>query len=196
MLPAEKPFFFTEKCFVASPPRKSAPMEVGVTANFLNVWVPLLLASNVSSCCAPISEPSRATYSLIRGLGHVPSVTALVVHSKCRLVVAIPSDTKLLRRKYNSLRVIFRNFEAILCPQDLGRTLKSTWIRGVPKSEFFERAFAPLSSHPFSLISPSSFPFGPCSVSRHFSPLHLPLYPPFLTPGKLRFRYPSDLGTL
>ena len=32
-------------------------------------------------------------------------------------------------------------------------------------------------------------PFRPCSFFHHFSPLHLPLYPPF-TPGKLRFRYP------
>ena len=50
-------------------------------------------------------------------------------------------------------------------------------------------------------------PFFPC-FSPHLSlqalftlPRPLPstpplLYPPFLTPGKLRFRYPSDLGTL
>ena len=39
--------------------------------------------------------------------------------------------------------------------------------------------------------------FGPLSC-HHFFPLHLPLYSPlfFLTPGKLRFRYPSDLGAL
>ena len=45
----------------------------------------------------------------------------------------------------------------------------------------------PIPSHPFSLIFPSSLPFSPYSLSHHFSPLHLPLYPPFLTPGKLRF---------
>ena len=69
----------------------------------------------------------------------------------------------------------------------IGRPLKSTKIRGVPKSEFFECDFGPLSSHPFSLIFPPSFPFRPCSLSHHFFPLHLPLYPPF---GEK-----SDLGT-
>ena len=73
---------------------------------------------------------------------------------------------------------------------------KSTQIRRVPKSEFFECAFGPLSSHPFSLISPPLSPASPV----HFpttSPLFtFPFIPPFLTPGKLRFRYPSDLGTL
>ena len=79
----------------------------------------------------------------------------------------------------------------------LARTLKSTQIRRVPKSEFFECTFGPLSSHPFSLIFPPSFPFRPCSLSHHSSPLHTSLFiPPFLSPGKLRFRYPSDLGTL
>ena len=58
-------------------------------------------------------------------------------------------------------------------------------------------AFGPLSSHPFSLIFPPSFSFKPCSLSHHFSPLHHPPFIPlFVTPGKLRFRYPSDLGTL
>ena len=46
------------------------------------------------------------------------------------------------------------------------------------------------------LIFPPSFPFRPCSLSHHFSLFTSPFNPPFLTPGKLRFRYPSDLGTL
>ena len=36
----------------------------------------------------------------------------------------------------------------------LGRPLKSTWIIGVPKSEFFEYALAPLSSNLFPHFSP------------------------------------------
>ena len=42
---------------------------------------------------------------------------------------------------------------------------------------------------PFFPHFPPSFPFRPCSLSHHLSLLHLPLYPPFLPPGKLRFRY-------
>ena len=60
----------------------------------------------------------------------------------------------------------------------LGRPLKSTYIIGVPKSEFFECAFGPLSSHPFPLIL-ASFPFRSCPLSYPVSPHHLPLYPPF-----------------
>ena len=43
---------------------------------------------------------------------------------------------------------------------------------------------------------PLSLPFRACSLSHYSSPLHLPYIPPFLTPRKLRFRYPSDFGTL
>ena len=78
----------------------------------------------------------------------------------------------------------------------IGRPLKSTKIRGVPKSEFFECFFGPLASHPFSLIFPPSFPFRPCSLSHHFSPLHLSCFPPFLTPENSDLGTPSDLGTL
>ena len=71
---------------------------------------------------------------------------------------------------------------------------------GVPKSEFFECTFGPPSSHPFSLIFPPSLPFRSCSLSHHVPP-RLPSSPPplsplFVAPGKLRFRYPSNLGTL
>ena len=65
-----------------------------------------------------------------------------------------------------------------------GRPLKSTQIRGVPKSEFFECAFGPLSSHPFFLVLPLPFPFRPYSLSQHFSPLHLPLHPHFFDSRK------------
>ena len=41
------------------------------------------------------------------------------------------------------------------------------------KSEFFECALGPLSSHPFSLVLPPSFPFRTCPLSYPFSPLHL-----------------------
>ena len=59
--------------------------------------------------------------------------------------------------------------------------------RGATKSEFFECAFGPLSSHPFSLILSPSFPFRPCSLS------HLPLYPPLCESRKPpKFGYPSD----
>ena len=58
------------------------------------------------------------------------------------------------------------------------------------KIKFFECAFGPLSSHPFSLIFPPLSPFGPCSLPHHFSPLHLPLHPPFFWLPKK-----SDLGT-
>ena len=63
----------------------------------------------------------------------------------------------------------------------------------VPKSEFFECAFRPLSSHPFSPpLSPSRPVHSPTT-----SPLFTsPFIHPFLTPRKLRYRYPSDLGTL
>ena len=48
-----------------------------------------------------------------------------------------------------------------------------------------------------SLILPPSFPFRPCSLSQHFSPLHLHLYPLlYFDAWKTPFRYPSDLGTL
>ena len=66
----------------------------------------------------------------------------------------------------------------------------------VPKSEFFECAFGPLSSHPFPSFLPPLSPSGPVH-SRTTSPLFTsPFIPPFLAPGKVRFRYPSDLGTL
>ena len=55
---------------------------------------------------------------------------------------------------------------------------------------------APLSSHPFCLIFPLSSPSGPVH-SPTTSPLFTsPFFQVFLTPGKLQFRYPSDLGTL
>ena len=50
--------------------------------------------------------------------------------------------------------------------------------RGTKIRVFRERFRAPLLP-PFSLIFPPSFPFRPCSLSHHFSPLPLPLYPRF-----------------
>ena len=64
---------------------------------------------------------------------------------------------------------------------------------GTKEHESFKCAFGPLSSHPFSLIIP------PSSLQALFTlPQLLPSSPPplaplFLTPGELRFRYPSDL---
>ena len=58
------------------------------------------------------------------------------------------------------------------------RSCKSTYIIGVPQSEFFEWAFGTLSFHSFSLILPLSFPI------QALSPL-LPLFPsshPILSP--------------
>ena len=49
---------------------------------------------------------------------------------------------------------------------------------GVPESEFFECAFGPFLSTLFPSFFPL-FPFRPCSLSHHFSPLHLP-FTPFL----------------
>ena len=43
------------------------------------------------------------------------------------------------------------------------------------KIRVFECALGPLSSHPFSFVFPTFSPSG----HHHFSPLHLPLYPPF-----------------
>ena len=40
------------------------------------------------------------------------------------------------------------------------------------------------------------FPLFPLQALFTFLPLLPSLYPPVWTPGKLRFRYPSDLGTL
>ena len=71
-----------------------------------------------------------------------------------------------------------------------GRPLKSTKIRGVPKSEFFECDFGPLSSHPFSLIFPPLFPLQALFT---FPPL-LPSSPPPLSPFWLTPEK-SDLGT-
>ena len=48
----------------------------------------------------------------------------------------------------------------------------------------------PISSHPFSLILPTSFPFRPYSLSHHFTPLHLPLYPPCFDPWKTLIEVP------
>ena len=69
--------------------------------------------------------------------------------------------------------------------------------RGAKTRVFRMRFRAPFLPPFFSSFSPLSFPFRPCSLSHHFSPLRLPLYCPlFSAPGKLRFRYPSNLGTL
>ena len=59
--------------------------------------------------------------------------------------------------------------------------------RGIRKSEFFESG---PSLTPFSLISPPSFPFRPCSLSHHSSPFHLPFIPP-----SFWVLENSDLGT-
>ena len=48
----------------------------------------------------------------------------------------------------------------------------------------FRALFRAPSSHPCPLIFPPSFSFRPCSLSHHFSPLHLPLFPPFFVSRK------------
>ena len=55
------------------------------------------------------------------------------------------------------------------------------------KIRVFLVLFCALFLPPFSPHFPPSFPFKPCSLFHNFSPLNLPLFPPFLTPGKLRF---------
>ena len=67
---------------------------------------------------------------------------------------------------------------------------------GGTKLRVFRGASGPLSSHPFLLILPQSFPFRPCHLSYCISPLHLHLYPSCFDSRKTLIRYPSDLGTL
>ena len=68
--------------------------------------------------------------------------------------------------------------------------------RGTKIRVFRVRFRAPFLPPFFPSFSPALSPSSPI----HFptiSPLFTsPCIPPFLTPGKLRFRYPSDLGTL
>ena len=79
---------------------------------------------------------------------------------------------------------------------ELGRPLKSTKIRGVPKSEFFECDFGPFPPTLFPSFPPPLSPSGPVHFPTTSSLFTSPFIPPFMTPEKLRFRYPSDLGTL
>ena len=61
-------------------------------------------------------------------------------------------------------------------------------ITGVPKSEFSECAFGPISSHPFPSFPPPLFPLQAMFTLAPLLPSPPPpLFPPFLTPGKLRF---------
>ena len=55
--------------------------------------------------------------------------------------------------------------------------------RGTKIRVFLLRFGAPFLP-PFFRHSPHSFPFRPCSLSHHFSPLQLPLYPPFIDSWK------------
>ena len=54
------------------------------------------------------------------------------------------------KREKASFKLLHENRVRLL----FGRPLKSSSIIGVPKSEFFECAFGPLSSHPFPLLFP------------------------------------------
>ena len=57
-------------------------------------------------------------------------------------------------------------------------------------------AFGPTFLLPFSSHFPPSFPFRPCPTLPPLLPSSPPPYPPFFDSRKLRFRYPSVLGTL
>ena len=71
----------------------------------------------------------------------------------------------------------FSGFSCTTIEQN-GRPLKSTQIIGVPKPEFFRVCLrAPFLPPFFPHFSISVF--RPCSLSHHFSPLHLPFIPLF-----------------
>ena len=103
-----------------------------------------------------------------------------------------PGNSRKRRKKAFFLRLPPIRLSPHLLNPHLRHSNKSC---GGPESEFFECDFAPLASHPFSSRSSPLFPLqasSPVPSLTSFSPLHLL---PFLPPGKLWFRYPSDLGT-
>ena len=63
-----------------------------------------------------------------------------------------------------------------------------------PKSEFFKCAFGPLSSHRFFPHSSPLCPLQALSPLTPFSPLHLPLYPPFFDSRKTLIQVPLRFG--
>ena len=69
------------------------------------------------------------------------------------------------------------------------RIKKSNLVYTGPLFGLFTNTFGVYLCPPFLPRFFPSSPFRPCSLSHHFPPLHLPLYPLFLTPGN------SDLGT-
>ena len=78
--------------------------------------------------------------------------------------------THFLRRRnrgLGSLAILWKDTKEYL-------NQRGTKIR-VFRERFRRAPFLP----PQSPVFPPSFPFKPCSLSHHFSPLHLPLYPPF-----------------
>ena len=80
------------------------------------------------------------------------------------------------------LALRFLTLKKLFARHNFERPLKSTKIIGA--------SFLSVLSGPFRS-------FRPCPLSHPFSPLHLPLYPPFFDSQKtLIFRYPYDLGTL
>ena len=94
----------------------------------------------------------------------------------------------------HEMKFLKTTLDLVVCP--CWKATKEYLNQRGTKIRVFRVRFQALSPETSSLIFTLSFPFRPCSLCHHFSPLHLPLYPPFLTPGKLRFRYPSDFGTL
>ena len=118
--------------------------------------------------------------------------TAVLTHSQVQ-ELASPVATQ------QSVRRLRRGACAVALPLSSQPRLKEylnhrgTKIR-VFRVRFF---FGPLSSHPFPSFFSSLSPF---QALFNLPPLlpssPPPLLLPFFTPGELRFRYPSDLGTL
>ena len=83
-------------------------------------------------------------------------------------------------------------------PRDIGKGTKEYLNQRGTKIRVFRVFFSglfPSTLFPsfFPPLSPSGPVHSPTTSPLFTSPFHPP---PFLTPGKLRFRYPSDLGTL
>ena len=91
--------------------------------------------------------------------------------------------------KNNCFRSSFR-LKIVVCQRVVGRPPKSTEIMG-----YQNQSFSSVPSGPFPpTLFPSLFPLFPLQALFTLPPL-LPSSPPDSN-GKLRFRYPSDLGTL
>ena len=138
----------------------------------------LRLSEALGGCCFALPSVRKLSSSILQFQWFFPrpEIGQLSPHSGAISLLTYTVNLEKRERKKNTGEI--QTIQWRRRPEIWKATKEYLNQRGT-KIRVFRVCFRTPFLPPFFLISPPSFPFRPCAFSHHFSPLHLPLHPPF-----------------